>query len=61
MQSISIIKFHGDDYGVYLAGHTFWQRGTWEEIDEWRDKSLAAGNELPSAPGQPTRQGRVAV
>lgn len=59
--TISIIKFHGDDYGVYLDGHTMWQRGTWEEIWEWRDRSLAVGNTLPSAPDEPTRQGRMAT
>lgn len=58
-QTISIIKFHGDDYGVYLEGRVFWMRGTWEAIWEWRDRSGAAGNTLPSAPNEPTRQGFV--
>lgn len=60
-QTISIIKFAADDYGVYHGGYLFWKRGTWEAIEGWRDRSLAAGNILPSAPGEPPRQGQMAA
>lgn len=56
-RSVSIVRFGEDRYGVYLGGHQLWTTGSWDEIADWRDVALGQGSILPSAPGEPPRQG----